>query len=338
MTHGQDRPDLFTLCVVVPAYNEQQVLEAFHRRLADALATLPCRAEILYVNDGSTDNTLEVMRTLRAGDDRTSILDLSRNFGKEIAISAGLDHANGDAVVLIDADLQDPPELIPTLVERWREGYDVVYARRRNRSGESSLKRATAFGFYRVIQRLCEFPIPADTGDYRLLSARAVLAMRRFRERHRFMKGLFAWIGYSQVAVEYQRDARQAGNTKFTYWKLWNLALEGITSFSVGPLKVATYLGIFIAMCSFLFAAWVVAKTLLFGDPVRGYPTIMTTILFLGGMQLTAIGLLGEYVGRIFNETKCRPLYFVNEFAKSRDAHGETPAGRDSDPTRAAQA
>ncbi len=328
MTHHQNGSGPFTLCVVVPVHNEQAVLDSFQERLGGVLRGLNAEVEILYVNDGSTDDSLEVLQRLRAGDARVSILDLSRNFGKEAAISAGLDHADADAVVLIDADLQDPPELIPALIARWREGFDVVYARRMERLGDSRLKRATAFGFYRVIQRLCDFPIPADAGDYRLLSARAVRAMRRFRERHRFMKGLFAWIGYPQSAVEYQREPRQAGATKFTYWKLWNFALEGITSFSVGPLKVATYLGLFIAFWAFLFAGWIVLKTILFGEPVQGYPTIMTTILLLGGMQLTAIGLLGEYVGRIFNETKGRPLYFVNKHyagGKKAEAHGQEP-------------
>jgi len=325
MTHPQKGSDSFTLSVVVPVHNEQAVLDFFHERLGGALRDLGADVEILYVNDGSTDGSLDLMIRLRAGDARVSILDLSRNFGKEVAISAGLDLASGDAVVLIDADLQDPPELIPALIERWREGFDVVYARRTERSGDSRLKRATAFGFYRVIQRLCDFSIPADAGDYRLLSARAVRAMRQFRERHRFMKGLFAWIGYPQSAVEYQRDPRQAGVTKFTYWRLWNFALEGITSFSVGPLKVATYLGLFIAFWTFLFAGWIVLKTVLFGEPVQGYPTMMTTILLLGGMQLTAIGLLGEYVGRIFNETKKRPLYFVNKHYTGRVPADQSP-------------
>lgn len=301
-----------TISVVVPVFNEEPVLAELHARLCSVLDGLRCEAEIIYVNDGSTDGSLAVLRTLPSACATVSVIHLSRNFGKEAAISAGLDHARGEAVVLIDADLQDPPELIPELVRRWREGHDVVYARRRVRKGESVMKKSTAHTFYRVMNLMCDIPIPRDTGDYRLLSARAVRAVRRFGERHRFMKGLFAWIGYSQVAVDYERDPRHAGDTKFSYWRLWNFAIEGITSFSVGPLKVATYLGLAIALCSFLFAAWIVAKTLLFGDPVRGYPTIMTTILLLGGMQLTAIGLVGEYLGRVFNEAKGRPLYLVD--------------------------
>jgi len=312
MIPDMDSQEPCTLCIVVPTFNEEAVLEAFHSRLSAVLDRLPHSCEILYVNDGSTDQTLELLLSLRQRDPRVRVLSLSRNFGKEIAMSAGLDHAEADAVVIIDADLQDPPEHIPALLERWREGHDVVYARRECRRGDSGLKKTTAKVFYRALNALSDFPIPRDTGDFRLLSRRAVKAVRQFRERHRFMKGLFAWIGYSQASITYQREPRGAGDSKFSYWQLWNFALEGITSFSVAPLKAATYLGMFIAFCSFLFAGWIVAKTLLWGDPVRGYPTIMTTILMLGGMNLTAIGLLGEYVGRIFNESKRRPLYFID--------------------------
>lgn len=317
----------FTLSIIVPVFNEESVLELFHKRLAATLDSLNCKCEILYINDGSTDDSLNIMQDIQVNDARVSIVDLSRNFGKEIAMSAGLDYVSGDASIIIDADLQDPPEVIPKLVKRWHEGYDVVYARREDRAGEGYVKKATAYGFYRVIQMLCEFPIPADTGDFRLLSKRAVRAMRQFRERHRFMKGLFAWIGYSQTSVEYQREARRAGESKFSYWKLWNLALEGITSFSVGPLKAATYIGLSIAFGAFLFAGWIVIKTVLYGEPVRGYPTIMTTLLLLGGMQLTAIGILGEYLGRVFNETKQRPLYFVNALYPNRGG-GDTALDR----------
>jgi glycosyltransferase involved in cell wall biosynthesis len=313
MMLDRDRHEPCTLCVVVPVFNEEAVIGDFHARLCATLDALPCASEILYVNDGSSDRTPELLRALCDATPRVRVIGLSRNFGKEIAMSAGLDHAEADAVVIIDADLQDPPELIPALMERWREGHDVVYARRERRQGDSGLKKASASAFYRVLNALSDFPIPRDTGDFRLMSRRAVKAVCQFRERHRFMKGLFAWIGYSQVSIGYEREPRGAGGSKFNYWTLWNFALEGITSFSVAPLKAATYLGMLIAFCSFLFAGWIVAKTLLWGDPVRGYPTIMTTILMLGGMNLMAIGLLGEYVGRIFNESKRRPLYFVNE-------------------------
>jgi len=230
-------------------------------------------------------------------------------------MTAGLDFARGNAVVVIDADLQDPPELIPALVEGWKEGFDVVYARRISRDGETWIKKATARAFYRVVQRIGPVTIPEDVGDFRLLSRRAVDSLKKIRERHRFMKGLFAWIGYPQKAIDYQRDARFAGETKWNYWKLWNFAIEGITSFSIAPLKFSTYVGLFVAMMSFLYATWVIYKTLMFGDPVQGYPSLMVVVLFLGGVQLVGIGLLGEYLGRMFVETKYRPLYLLDEVA-----------------------
>lgn len=304
------------ISVVVPAYNEQEVLPEFHRRLAAAMSKLPFRHEIVYVNDGSKDNTLAVMDELRRSDSSVAVLDLSRNYGKEIALSAGLDSASGDAVVVIDADLQDPPELIEEFVKQWQAGYDVVYAKRQVRQGETAVKRATAFLFYRLMQSVSRIQIPEDTGDFRLLSRRAVAALKSLREHHRFMKGLFTWIGYRQIAVPYHRDGRFAGVTKWNYWKLWNFALEGITSFTIAPLRIAMYLGLLVAFGAFAYGAFIIIKTLLYGNPVPGYPSLITVVLFLGGAQLTAIGVLGEYVGRIFNETKQRPLYFVNRFER----------------------
>jgi len=299
------------LSVVVPVYNEEDVLREFHARLARVLDPLPMTAEIVYVNDGSGDGTLALLQALREADPRIAILDLSRNFGKELALTAGLDYACGDAVVVIDADLQDPPELIPDMLSEWQKGYDVVYMQRRSRRGETWLKRFTAFAFYKVMSRLGQIPIPENVGDFRLLDRRAVLALRRLREENRFMKGLFAWIGYAQKALPYDRDERFAGSTKWNYLRLWRLSLEGITSFSTTPLKLASYLGMLTAGGAFLFGVWIVVKTLLFGEPVRGYPTMMVVILFLGGVQLIAIGILGEYIGRMFMETKRRPLYLL---------------------------
>lgn len=311
---GSSKPVHELLSVVVPAFNEAEGLPRFHDRLSTVLQGLPLQAEIVYVNDGSQDGTLEVMRNIAFQDGRVAIVDLSRNFGKEIALTAGLDHARGDAVVVIDADLQDPPELIPELVRRWREGYDVVYAKRSARDGDSWLKKLTAFMFYRLIQRTAHVRIPPDTGDFRLLSRRAIEALAKLREQHRFMKGLFAWIGYPQVAVPYRREPRHAGKTKWNYWRLWNFALEGITSFTAAPLKLASYLGLVTALVAFAYAAIIVYKTLLFGEPVRGYPSLMVVVLFLGGVQLITIGILGEYIGRMFDETKNRPLYLVQEY------------------------
>ncbi len=316
-----------SISVVVPAHNEEAILPELHRRLTAVLDGLNAEWEIVYINDGSTDRTLEVLQQL--DDPRVAIIDLSRNFGKEIAMTAGLDHARGDAVVVIDADLQDPPELIPELVRKWQEGFDVVYAQRTAREGETLLKKSTARLFYRAIQCLSLIKIPEDTGDFRLLSRRAVEALKLFREHHRFMKGLFAWIGYPQIAVHYRRAPRLAGATKWNYWRLWNLALEGITSFSIGPLKVATYAGLLTALGAFLFAGIVAYKTLVYGEPVRGYPSLMVVMLFLGGVQLMSIGMIGEYLGRMFNETKRRPLYLVNRFSPSRLGR-EALAGRET--------
>ena len=302
------------LSVVVPAFNEAEVLEEFWRRLARVLESIDLDAEVVFVNDGSEDKTLEIMYSLRNSDRRIAVVDLSRNFGKEIALTAGLDYATGDAVVVMDADLQDPPELISSLIAQWRLGYEVVYAKRIAREGETFIKKFTARMFYRVIHNVSRVKIPQDTGDFRLLSRRAVLALRGLREQHRFMKGLFAWIGYSQIEVPYKRDGRYAGETKWSYWRLWNFALEGITSFTTVPLKVATYVGLVIAFLAFLFAGFIMFKTIAYGDPVRGYPSLMVAVLLLGGIQLTFIGILGEYLGRMFDETKARPLYLLRQY------------------------
>jgi glycosyltransferase involved in cell wall biosynthesis len=301
------------LSIVVPVHNEEAVLPEFHRRLAAATDGIAGGIEVLYVDDGSSDASPLILRQLRTLDGRVGVIRLSRNFGKELAMSAGLREARGSATVVIDADLQDPPELIPAMIDAWRGGADVVNMRRRERAGESWLKRATAHAFYRVMNRLSDVPIPVDTGDFRLLSRRALEALNSLPERSRVMKGLFAWIGFRQHTIDYDRDPRAAGVSKWRYWKLWNLALEGITGFSTGPLKVATYVGFATAMSAFVYAAFVLAKTLAFGDPVRGFPTLIVVISFLGGLQLMAIGVLGEYVGRLFVEAKNRPLYLVEE-------------------------
>ncbi|MBR0680230.1 glycosyltransferase family 2 protein [Roseomonas eburnea] len=317
-------PEAPALSIVVPAYNEQEVLPEFHRRLASALAGLGLVWEVVYVNDGSRDTTFEVMLGLQAADPRVAVLNLSRNFGKEIALTAGLDHARGtQAVVVIDADLQDPPEVIPALVATWQEGFDVVYAQRNTREGETWLKKATAAAFYRVMQRLGgKVHLPPDTGDFRLLSRRALDALLKLREQHRFMKGLFAWIGFPAKAVRYDRAPRAAGTTKWNYWKLWNFSLEGITSFTVAPLKVATYVGLLTAILASLYLLLIVVRTLIFGNPVAGYPSLLAVVLFLGGVQMMMLGIIGEYLGRIFNETKQRPLYFTERYVPSRVTEG----------------
>ena len=311
------------ISVVVPAYNEQEVLAAFHARLVPVMEAIGLAWEVVYVNDGSRDATLSVMLGLRAADPRAAVVNLSRNFGKEIALTAGLDHAAAtEAVVVIDADLQDPPEVIPALVAAWRgQGVDVAYAQRRAREGETWMKKATAAGFYRVMQRIGgKVQLPRDTGDFRLMSRRALDALLALREQHRFMKGLFAWVGFPSAAVPYDRAPRAAGETKWNYWKLWNFSLEGITSFTVAPLKVATYLGLFTATLAVIYGVVVIIRTIIWGNPVAGYPSLLTVVLFLGGVQLMTLGIIGEYLGRVFNETKGRPLYIVERHLPSAQA------------------
>ncbi len=314
--HAVRRASQPAISIVVPAYNEAAGLDAFHLRLAGALADLESW-EVIYIDDGSADATLAAMEALHRADDRVAVLSLSRNFGKEIAIAAGLDHAAGDAVVVIDADLQDPPEVIPELIACWRAGFDMVYAQRRSRAGETWLKRLTASAFYRLMHRMGDLKLPRDTGDFRLMSRRVVEAVRQLREQHRFMKGLFAWVGYPTTCVRYDRQPRRTGFSKWSYWKLWNLALEGITGFTVMPLKCATYAGLAVALLSMLYVAEVLVKTLVIGNPVAGYPSLMSVVLFLGGVQLMFLGVIGEYLGRVFNETKRRPLYLVERYKPS---------------------
>jgi glycosyltransferase involved in cell wall biosynthesis len=315
--NGQ-RSDLIS--IVAPAYNEEEGLDEFVRRIDAVMNGSKLPYEIVFVNDGSTDRTLPVMHGLRAVNSNITVVNLSRNFGKEIAMTAGIAHAVGDAIVIIDTDLQDPPEVIPELVEGWRSGYDVVYGQRSEREGETWLKKATARWFYWFVKHIGPVPIPENTGDFRLVSRRAAQALLQIPERHRFMKGLYAWVGFPQKAVLYKRHARFAGTTKWNYWKLWNLAIEGITSFTIVPLKLATYLGFAMALFAFCYGAFIVGKAIFFGEVVRGYPTMMALMLLLGGVQLIVLGLIGEYLGRIFNETKQRPLYLLESVSWSSAA------------------
>lgn len=318
------------LTIVIAAFNEADSLPVLHPRIEaqlDALARDGIDAQVLYVDDGSRDATWQVMQRLAAADRRIALLRLSRNFGKELALTAGLDRVDEGAALILDADGQDPPELIPQFVAKWREGYDDVHGTRMEREGEGWLKRATAHAFYRVIGALSKTPIPADTGDFRLLSARALHALQQLRERHRFMKGLFGWVGYNRVAIPYHRDPRMAGSSKFNFWRLWNLALEGITSFSTAPLRLATYLGLLTALVAFLYGVAIIVKALLWGDPVAGWPTMMSVILFLGGVQLIALGVIGEYLGRLYDESKQRPLYLVDSWQPASAARPAHAAG-----------
>ena len=309
-----------TLSVIVPVFNEAETVAVLHRRLAEVLRGTGVSWEIVYVDDGSTDGTSAALATLQLQEPAVSLARLSRNFGKEAAMSAGLRLARGEAVVLIDADLQDPPELIPAMLQAWRQGADVVNMRRRSRAGETWLKRATAQAFYWLINRLSEVPIPRDVGDFRLLSRRAVQALNTLPEHNRFMKGLFAWVGYRQATIDYDRQPRAAGISKWHYRKLWNFALEGITGFTVVPLRLATWAGLLSALAAFFYALIFVCKTFLFGESVAGFPTLIVTILLLGGVQLLSIGILGEYIGRLFIETKQRPLFLLDYHNPSRPA------------------
>ena len=320
------------LTVVVAAYNEAEALPLLHPRIRAVLDGMPdLEGRVLYVDDGSRDATWTMLQQIAAADARVSLLRLSRNFGKEAALTAGLDRVETGAALILDADGQDPPELIPRFVAKWREGYDDVYGTRIEREGEGWLKRATAHAFYRVIGRLSHTPIPADTGDFRLLSPRSLVALRAMRERHRFMKGLFGWIGFNSVAIPYHRDARSAGNSKFNLWRLWNFALEGITSFSTAPLRLATYLGLLTAAVAFLYALWVIVKALFWGDPVAGWPTMMAVILFLGGVQLIALGMIGEYLGRLYDEAKQRPLYLVDVWEPAAGVSSASPVASEGE-------
>lgn len=302
------------LSLVVPMYNEEDNVGEFYAQVKAVLERMGEPWEIVCVNDGSRDTTLALLVALHQVDARVKVVNFSRNFGKEIALTAGLDHALGQAVIPIDADLQDPPELIADLVAKWREGYDVVNATRRSRQGESWLKSITAKVFYSVLKNMADIPIPRNTGDFRLLARPAVDALKRLPERTRFMKGLFAWVGFKQATVLYDRHPRHAGKTKWNYWRLWNFAIDGIVSFSTVPLKVWSYFGLGVAVLAFLYALFLAVRTMLYGIDVPGYASLMVVVLFLGGIQLITLGVLGEYLGRIYDETKCRPLYIVRDY------------------------
>ncbi len=300
--------------IIVPVFNEQEVLPLFEQRIKAVMESCDIDWHVIFVDDGSNDDSLHVMKSIHETDGKFGYLSLSRNFGKEYALSAGLDHASADAVVVIDVDLQDPPELIPDMIAEWHSGYDVVYATRKARHGESLAKKATANWFYRIINSMSKIDIPKDTGDYRLMSRKAYLAVNKLREQNRFMKGLFAWVGFKQKQIYFEREPRAAGETKWNYSKLWRFALDGITSFSYMPLRFATWIGMSVAVFAFIYGAVIIAKTLILGNDVPGYPSLMVVVLFLGGIQLTALGIIGEYLGRMFNESKQRPLYLVDEY------------------------
>ena len=308
------------ITILIPAYNEEEVIGSLFDRL-DGLANSikNYKFEFLFVNDGSRDNTLEIIKSQAKKDSRVSYINLSRNFGKEIAMIAGIDHVRGDAMVIIDADLQDPPELIPEMIKHWEEGYDDVYARRSSREGETWLKKKTSEMYYKILQSSTNIPIQIDTGDFRLLDRRCIDALKQFRESQRNTKALFSWIGYKKKEILYNRDPRLAGTTKWNYRKLSNLAIDGITSFTTAPLRIATITGLLISAISFLYIIYLLVRPLFGVSTGAGYSSTLAVILFMGGVQMLFLGIIGEYIGRIFNETKNRPLYFIEEYHAGTD-------------------
>jgi len=333
---GPSSPTTIYLCrenpvlisVVVPCYNEEDVIRATHSRLVDVFSSQLSEydLELVYVNDGSRDSTISLLRQLQVSDSRVRIVSFSRNFGHQVAVTAGVDHASGDAVVLIDADLQDPPEVIVEMIARWRDGYDVAYGVRTDRAGESVFKLWTAKLFYRAINRLSSTPIPLDTGDFRLLDRKVVAALRSMPERDRFLRGIVSWVGFRQIAVPYRRAARFAGETKYPLGKMLRFAIDGVTSFSVAPLKAATWMGFTASLIALLGVAYAIIIRLFTRQWVSGWAALFVAVLFVGGVQLIALGIIGEYIGRIYGEVKRRPLYLVGErlgFADDRSAEAE---------------
>jgi len=309
--------------LLIPAYNEEDTIPLLYDELNKVLETIPgYEFEILFVNDGSSDNTLNILRNMQQRDTRINYISFSRNFGKETAMAAGFDYVTGDAAVILDADLQDPPELIGEMIKYWEDGYDDVYAKRRSREGETWLKKITSAAFYKLLQKMTKIPIQEDTGDFRLLDRRAIESLKKLREKQRYTKGMFSWIGFNKKEILFDRKPRAAGKTKWNYLKLFNLALEGVTSFTTSPLRISTIIGILVSIFSMIYMVIVLIKSLIWKDPVQGYPSMMVTILFLGGVQLVSLGIIGEYVGRIFNETKYRPLYIIDEHNNEKIADG----------------
>lgn len=303
-----------TITILLPTYNEASSFDELKVCMAQVIIDNPqYEWEFLMVNDGSTDESLQLMKQLCQSDMHYHYIDLSRNYGKEIAIMAGMDYAKGDAVIIMDADMQHPVDVIPEMIRYWEEGYDDVYAQRQ-RSDESWLKRNTSKIYYKILQKSTQIPIQKDTGDFRLLDRKCIEALKKMRERDRNNKGMFSWIGFNKKGINYQQHKRMHGKTKWNYYKLLNLALTGITSFTTTPLRFASFFGIIVSFFAFLYLVYIIIKTILYGDPVQGYPTLMVTILFLGGIQLIALGIIGEYLSHIFNETKKRPAYFIREY------------------------
>ncbi len=304
-----------TISILVPCFNEAQSLELLHKEIVRVISTLEdYRWEILFVNDGSRDNTMEVIKGLREKDGRISYVDLSRNFGKENAMLAGFDYAKGDAVIIMDADLQHPPAVIPAMIQKWEEGYDDVYAQRKTRGKESWLRKKLTKSYYRLLQSSSRVDVLPNVGDFRLLDRKCVDALCQMRESGRYTKGMYCFIGFKKIGVEFETQDRVMGESSMSYRKLINLALEGITSYTTAPLRWATFIGLIVSFLAFAYMVFVLIKALLYGDPVAGYPTLLTVILFIGGVQLLTIGIIGEYLAKVFVEVKNRPVYIIKEY------------------------
>ncbi|MGN0921555.1 MAG: glycosyltransferase family 2 protein [Cellvibrio sp.] len=301
------------LSIIVPMYNEEEVIETFFNVMETTLSSIDMNYEIICVDDGSKDNTLALLKEQHAKNPNVKVIALSRNFGKEAAMTAAIDFCSGDAVIPMDADLQDPPEIIADMIREWRNGYEVVFAKRVSRDSDTVLKRNTAGMFYKFFNKISDIKIPENVGDYRLMDRKVVNAIKLLPEKDRFMKGLFCWPGFKSTTVEFSRQNRSQGTTKFNYWKLWNFAISGITSFSTAPIRLGVYLGLSVSAFAFLYGAAIIIKTLIYGNDAPGYASLMTVVLFVGGIQLFFLGLMGEYIGRIYKEVKNRPIYYTAE-------------------------
>ncbi len=305
-----DKPLISIIC---PVYNEREMITYFTSAIVPVLLKLNYFYEIIFINDGSNDGTLDELLDIKRSYDNIRVIDLSRNFGKEAALTAGLDYAQGDVIIPIDVDLQDPPDLISEFIAYWEKGYDVVLAKRTDRSSDSRIKRLTAEWFYRLHNTISQVEIPANVGDFRLITRKVLDAIKQLPENQRFMKGIFAWVGFKTAVVDYKRCPRKVGRTNFSGWKLWNFALDGITGFSTIPLRIWLYIGVFVALLSFLYGSFIIILTLFWGVKVPGFASLFTAVLFLGGIQLIGIGVLGEYIGRIYMEAKRRPSYIIDK-------------------------
>ncbi len=303
------------ISILIPCYNEEKTIPLMHSELSKLITAQPNYDwELMFVNDGSKDQTIDILKKYREKDNRVNYIDLSRNYGKETAMLAGFDYVTGDCMVIIDADLQHPPTLIPEMIKWWEQGFDDVYAKRKSRGKESWLRKHLSLQFYRILQSSSRFDVLQNVGDFRLLDRKCINALKRIRESERYTKGMYCWIGFNKKEIEFEQGDRVAGESSWNYRQLFSLAIDGITSFTNAPLRISTITGCFISLLAFVYMLWVVIKALIWGDPVQGYPTLVTLLLFLGGIQLLSLGIIGEYIGRIYNETKHRPNYLVREF------------------------